>query len=233
MSVALIVLALASSPSLEGRWARKTVNVATSKLPVIGSIEAITTAYTLVDVRRTDRGYELTEYVCGLSTNTARGAVTNNYSRAFLKAVSGRKKLVRVEGNRWLEDESEPRLHGARNVASSEPLPERNSPALFDADFDGKPGLTVGVDGFVRGEVYIVERSQSSMRGTIEDRRIFGTVDWTSEQRVLGASRDMLDVQPTAEPANERSVFEMRRAPRKATCRQLLARKDKLFEKTK
>lgn len=226
-----------SELDLSGRWARVEVTTALSDVPMIGGITSKTTSVVLLDVHKDAEGFSVEERVCNIENETLGGMVRARFPRAFLKAVSGSKTPARLvqtsSGLRYVEDRPL-RVRGARLADSeAEDLPTRpDDPRIEDSDEDGRPGLTVKVEGMVEGEIYVVQRDKSALAGQVRDgRRIEGLVDWQAEQQVLGASRSMLETNPDNRPHPEKSKswFRMRRVPRSATCDQVLRRVPRLF----
>ncbi|MCA9549575.1 MAG: hypothetical protein KC933_06035 [Myxococcales bacterium] len=238
---ALALLAVAGAPAappdLSGRWARLEVTTALSDVPVVGDITSETRAISIVDVRKTASGYEVTERVCALANDSLGGAVRARFPRAFLRAVSGASAPARLaadEGRLRYEESRPVRVRGAAlEDPSREALPTAPSdPRLVDADEDGQPGLTVQVEGLVKGEIYVVQRDESALEGAVlAPDRIAGLVRWKAEQVVLGASRDVLAGNPDNRPHPEpgRSYFRMRRVPARATCPEVIRRASTLF----
>lgn len=226
------------APNLAGRWARLEVTTALSKVPVLGDLTTQTRALSIVDLRPDGQGLSVQQEVCALDNETMGGVVQASFPPAFLRAVSGTLSHARLqpsgEGLRYIEVRPL-RVAGATLAApDSEPLPkDPDDPRLVDGDQDGHPGLTVVVSGFVKGEVYVVQRDASNLFGTVHPnaRQIRGQVQWTAEQSVIGASKEMLASEPNSRPHPEahRSYFLMTRVPNSASCEQVRARRDRLF----
>ena len=179
----------------------------------------------------------LNEEVCRLTTRAPTSLVTTAYPDAFIRAVSGNRRTGRLE---WADGEVryvEPRQaywRGMRPEADiAGPLPAgADDPRVGDIDRDGQPGLTVRVGGLIDGEVFLVQRSWSALTGVLRSsNQIEGRIEWGSEERILGATRNLLKSAPAKrpDPSSGRSFFRMRRVPESATCAQVLARRKKLF----
>ncbi len=227
-----------AAPNLSGRWARLEVTTALSKVPVLGDLTSQTRAWTIVTLNQQGQGLEVQEQLCGLQNETLGGAVQTVFPPAFIQAVSGhpRQATLRVRGSRLQYQEDRPlRVNGAQlEDPKNDALPQSSEdPRLKDPDGDGQPGLTVRIEGFVEGQVYVVQRDASQLRGEVHTngRLIKGLIRWSAEQSVVGASRDMLNKNPQSRPHPEpkRSYFRMRRIPNNASCQQVLARRDTLF----
>jgi hypothetical protein len=168
----------------------------------------------------------LRERVCDLRTSSPTPLVDTRYPAAFLRAISGgtrEARLVRrddvvtyVQPKRW-------EAKGARlGDAASDPLPrEPADPRVVDADRDGHPGLTVRIGGLVSGDLRVVSRGWTALRGElVAPGRIEGRVRWRTEQRILQSTNGLLSHQPnpTPHPDPDRSWFRMVRLPDGAGC---------------
>ena len=224
---------------LTGTWARLQVTTSLSTVPLLGEVESKTTGIVLLRVSRsgTDE-FALEERICGVKNETVGGLVKTTFPRGFLRALSGQRKRARLvrtaDGSVRYEELYDVRVGGAHlQNPRTEALPEKpEDPRIVDADGDGRPGLTLHVEGIVGGEVYIVQRDASELSGAVvSNNRISGRVLWASEQRVLGASRAILRANPEARPHpdDRANRFRMRRVPSRATCAEVRARAPRLF----
>lgn len=242
LAVVPVPARLAGTPTgvdLSGTWARLQVTTALSTVPLLGEIESKTTGLVLLHVsKRGPDEFTVEERVCGLKNVTAGGLVKTTFPHGFLRALSGTRKRARLvptaDGTVRYEELYDVRVGGARlRDPRAETLPEEpGDPRIFDADGDGRPGLTLRVGGIVRGEVYIVQRDASELSGSVlSNNRISGRVWWTSEHRVLGASRAILRTNPKARPhpGNRANRFRMTRVPAHATCADVRAKTPRLF----
>lgn len=117
---------------------------------------------------------------------------------------------------------------------ASDALPtDSDDPRVTDPDADGHPGVTVDVEGYVSGQVYLVQRLVRGLRGRLDgDGRITGTVTGTGDQVVIGASNVILKTfTPRFEhnPDPERNTFVWVPVPDDATCASVLADRVRLF----
>jgi len=108
-----------------------------------------------------------------------------------------------------------------------------DDPRVTDPDGDGNPGVTVEVDGFVSGQVYVVQRLVRGLVGTATpDGRVTGTVVGAGDQVVVGASNAILKTfTPRFEhnPDPKRNTFVWLPVPDGSTCESVLAERDRLF----
>jgi len=136
---------------------------------------------------------------CSASYN-ANQPFETRFPDAATQAIVPRRALVDVfmEDGQWkVFRPATPTLIGATgNADESLPLdPAMVTPA--DDDGDGKPGVTVFVTlfGFIEGEIYIARREIFQNDMTLySDGSLRGNVIDDSEQVVLGASLDILNV---------------------------------------
>ena len=117
---------------------------------------------------------------------------------------------------------------------ADEPLPtDADDPRVTDPDGDGHPGVSVDVDGFVSGQVYLVKRLVRGLRGTVgPDGRIEGTVIGAGDQVVVGASNGILKTfTPKFEhnPDPKRNTFVWVPVSDASTCDSVLAERERLF----
>ena len=222
-------------PDISGAWARAQITTAMVDIPLVGEMPSRTLAVTRLRVRQQGANVVLDEEVCRLTTQAPTRLVSTTYPTAFLRAVSGNQRRGRLERDGKQIRYVEPKQAYWRGMRPgtdvSEALPiDATDPRIEDLDRDGKPGLTVKVGGLIDGEVFLVQRSWSELRGELRSNdRIEGRVAWSSEERIVGASRSLLTSSPKKRPDDARSFFRMRRIPSAVTCRDILARQRTLF----
>jgi hypothetical protein len=227
------LLLIAALPSLEGTWARLESTAATAKVPVLGEVESKTTALALFSIERDGSSHRIThQRVCSLETETLGGLVETRYPRAFLEAVSGLTRPIRLTRDERGLVYSEPkhaRVVGA-TIDRTEALPsDAADPRVIDADGDGRPGVTVEVRGPIDGSIWVVHRDLSELRGRFAaEDRIAGEIRWKSEQSILGATHDLLAKPPSQKPKPGR--FWMRKVPAATTCREVSEQREMLFD---
>lgn len=119
---------------------------------------------------------------------------------------------------------------------ATEPLPtDRDDPRIFDADGDGKPGVTatVKVTDDLQGEIYLVRREIFSYDVTqVDPDRFEGTVTDASEQLIVGASDPLFEVEGSGweqidDPARNPVIWV--RVDPTWDCERLAAERDELF----
>jgi hypothetical protein len=115
-----------------------------------------------------------------------------------------------------------------------DPLPmDVDDERVIDGDGDGQPGVTVEVEGFVDGQVYLVQRLVRGLRGTLmPNGHMSGYVIGSSDQEVVGASNTVLRAFTPRfhqEPEESLHTFLWRPVPDGSTCPDVLALRDDLF----
>jgi hypothetical protein len=110
-----------------------------------------------------------------------------------------------------------------------------NDPLINDDDNDGKPGVTVFVElfGLIEGEIYLARREIFSNDLTLySDGSLRGTVVDDSEQLVVGASLDILNVPNDPDQWDDPGLNPIILVPIPDdldTCDELMANRDSLF----
>jgi hypothetical protein len=107
-------------------------------------------------------------------------------------------------------------------------------PRVIDQDGDGFPGMTVDVTlfGFLRAQIYVVQRVQYQLQGVVTSAdRIEGLIEWADEQVVLDATSAMLlaGSESFPDPDPNQHVFVMLRAQQDWDCEWLRENWRELF----
>lgn len=128
-----------------------------------------------------------------------------------------------------------PTLNGIDGDPSVPLSIDRNDPLISDDDNDGKPGVTVVVRlfGFIEGEIYIARREIFQNDLTLySDGSLRGSVIDDSEQLVIGASLEILDVPNNPPQRRDPGLNPIILVPIPAdldTCEELMANRESLF----
>ena len=218
-------------PDIRGSWAQAQVTTTKAEIPVIGELVTTTTSFLLTKIERQGSDYELVEEVCSITLTGGSDAVTTIISDEFAKGVSGQRRAIK-----WFRDGDSLRYEqpkswrssGAKldNVSKSKLPTDTKDPRLTDPDSDGQPGLTVKIRGAIDGELYVVERSWSILKGKMDGRgELHGNIKWHSEQSVIDATSIFLKDPPESTPvkAKRRNYFRMRKLAPDATCKDVEA----------
>ena len=112
-----------------------------------------------------------------------------------------------------------------------------NDPNIFDADGDGKPGVTVfiSVSSFIKGELYLIRREIFQNYLTLHSGGIlFGSVVDDSEQLIIGANKSMFNKPSNPDQQPDLGLSPMMLIPISDdidTCEELMERRDEFFPK--
>lgn len=218
-------------PALGGTWAQEFVTASTSRVPVVGEVDSLSRTLLLVQIGQEGSALRISSRVCAVEMDTG-SVVRTEIPRAFVRALptrTNRARLLARDGTWSIRDWTTFEVIGADLPdPQNTPLPRRaGDPYIIDQDGDGQPGMTVNIRGMVSGEIYVVQRGWSELDATtVRPDRIEGAVRWSMEQRVLGASRWMLDSEPPTWPSTQpgASYFRTVRLADGAGCQDVVAR---------
>jgi len=139
--------------------------------------------------------------------------------------------LVEQTGSLHFESSTYVEVRGALlEDPVSDPLPtDPEDPRVIDQDEDGEPGMTVRITllGILEGETYVVQRMSYRLSGVVVGSdRIEGTIEWSDEQTVLGATNPLLKAETvgTLDPDPAAHRFVMVRVDETWTCETLRER---------
>jgi hypothetical protein len=236
IAVPSFALAQDEWPDVSGRWAQKQVTTSVSDIPIVGEIETRTIAYLLVDIEQEGSALEVTSKVCTISIDSDIKKVRSVVPEAMIDAIGTTTKKARLERTRdgkvrFFQPRSTDVL-GVKLDSIKEPLPtDAEDSRVVDADKDGKPGVTVRIEGLIDGAVYVIQRSWSILRGLATDDQIDGAVTWRTEQVVLDATSSLLNSNPDARPhANrDRHYFRTTRVGSQTDCSNIIKARKRLF----
>lgn len=225
-------------PDLAGRWAKKVVLTSVATPPVVGKVTSRMETHLIVDVDQSGRQVVLQPETCDVAINSDFKLVRTVLPNEFTRAVPDERRDGLIVG-----EKGDFRLHINRNRTvvgaslrepSSEVLPSKpNDPRVVDADQDGKPGITIEIEGLVQGRVFLVQRAWDLYDADVTTSdKIEGTVDWNVEQAILGSSSVFLRKPPAVRPHPDpaKSRFEMVRVSSKSDCSDVLERRKELFD---
>jgi len=120
---------------------------------------------------------------------------------------------------------------GLKDISRTEPLPTEVNDKVWDQDDDGKPGVTVEVDGSSgKGKRYMVKRVIWNLSpGTLlaDGLRLAGTLTYVLEEQPLDADPPLFKQAAPITPVDG-SAFLMRRVGA-MDCASLLAHLDEVF----
>ncbi len=213
-------------PDLAGTWSGITVATMNSRIGPIGGFRTSTTSRLILEIEQEGKNLEISVHTCSVEMNSTNPVVKTSLSDAFVGSlgVVVRPAMIREKDGTF--EFVVYRQYSAQGVRlrdlEYETLPEdRSDPRITDQDNDGNPGFTVTVSGLVSGEVYVIQRGWDYLSGPIEDdNHIEGHIQWHSEQRVVAASRSLLNREPSLKRDDDKSrnYFEMTRVEEGSRC---------------
>ena len=226
-----------SAAAYAGTWAQLRTQTAVADVPVLGHVRVTTT--TILRLRMTASGRNLAVAVeaCSIEQDAGIPLLEVRFPEDLVKRTGrfeSTASLRREDGavqffqpRRWL-------VFGAElNDEDSDALPtDETDPRVTDQDEDGHPGVTVEVRGLLDADLYMVQRSWTSLRGTAEGTdRIDGRIQWGEDHAMLGSTSALLSSLPGSrpDPDPEASTFRTTRIGPEVDCAQIVARRDTLF----
>ncbi len=224
--------------SMLGRFAHYDVVTYTEKGPLNHEIRSLVLSYGITDFTAEGDSVIETDRFCfsRFKSNRPGRSYVND---AFTQAIIPKPTRVGVEyrgGDVWITRPETPTPLGIR-MPADEALPQDpKDPRIFDADFDGNPGVTVGVSfGPFKGEIYLIRRERYSYQlkwyPDTQPQKLLGQVIDHSEQLVIGATPKFLAVpsNPTQHPDKGLSPVYLVRVGDQFSCEDLVKERDELF----
>ena len=197
------------------------------------------TSYFYVDWYQDGTNVIWTEELCHIESTEAHGTQTE-FPSAFVNTMPVRERIATLSsteaGANFVVDTFY-NVDGA-DLASpaTDSLPTSASDArMVDQDLDGKPGITVGIDGplGVSGDVYLSQRSEYEFDGEmVSADRFEAVVDFEQEQSIVDASNPFLtiaDVVPITNPEEGSSNVVFQAIDPGTDCSDIKSLKDTLF----
>ncbi len=240
-----------------GTWAHIYYVDGTTMLPIdFYEVRADTKAaiYALIDIKKGDKDYIATFKYCDASytmRSPSAFSLVIEVQKQTLSSLLKEEKTMSVGKNGEVYQPEYVDLLGLDRSkfgdVKNDPLPKNNSgfedERVLDQDNDGNPGLT----GILKGEIqqlfisdvkakmYVVMRIVSTLNGQFDDEdTISGQIEWALDIVLLGsgpAGQNYVEIQPENQyPRPENQRFQMVRVPGSATCVDILAQKDTLFD---
>jgi hypothetical protein len=214
----------ASTAALEGRWLLIQVTDSLAELPVVGEARSSATAAMLFDLQVSGDKISGPGELCALYLTAHPDLLRPVLPQSYLNAIPPQQfngRLLADDNGLRLETKRAYVVLGAKlKNPLTDPLPSRADDAsVDDTDKDGKPGVTMRVEGLASAEVYMASRRYDQMSGRlVSEHRFEGAVMHDQEQTLLGASNPLLRVLPTMRPDPARSRFSMMRVDEKTRC---------------
>lgn len=202
----------ARGAALSGMWGMRLETTAVTEIPFVGQSVDVQVALARVTFSGEPLDAQASLTTCGVRITSSQAAVEQILPEAFVSALgvairpfSYDPVTGRFEAPRFVE------VRGARlDAPETDALPtSAEDPRVFDQDADGKPGMTVRVQGLIDGEVYVVQRGANAFSGArVEGEataptRFEGNVVWQSEQTVVGADNRVLEMSLPSRPSED------------------------------
>jgi hypothetical protein len=211
-----------------------------ARLPIAGEVERMSIVAQFVQVDQVGTALTMFDSYCFTDVRDGTPLVSTIIPEAFMASLTPTARsatLIPQTSSVLLESSFYVEVRGALlEDPASDPLPtESQDPRVVDQDGDGHPGMTVRVTilGILEGETYVVQRVRYRLSGVlVETGRVEGTIAWTDEQSVLGATNPLLEVDTVGmhhpDPAAHR--FVMIRVDETWTCETLREQLEELLK---
>ena len=195
----------------EGRFALRVQSTTEQELPVVGLARSTSYMYKILTVRESDGLFNAEEQTCFIRMET-EGPAAPSIPMALVDSIPIIRmplKITQQDGD-WQWERSRSGLVIGAQVEDplSDPLPTEESDArVYDQDRDGYPGVTLNVSGLIEGDIYSVIRYVDTLSGGITSDGVWeGSTHDESEQIVIGASQDILNVNVTPVAVDDPSL---------------------------
>ena len=224
-------------PLPDGMYASRQIMTSSTKPgPRLGRIRVRTVALALHRVRREADAVLASTRFCDVRQDRI-GPAGTVLDSAFVAALPEWEFVVTIEGSGpWTvrTDDFVAVVGADLENPAADPLPtDPDDARVTDPDGDGEPGVTVRVEGVVSGGVYVVQRIERALEGTLTgDGRMTGTVVGSNQQAKLGASNFILRAfTPTfiADTEPEHNPFSWAPVGPDADCARVVASEVPLF----
>ncbi len=212
-----------ATEDLSGTYIMFQQTTSVTELPVLKDVTAKMRVTTLVKLNHEGKQLKGTGQLCDLHIESSTDLISTEFPAAFKRALPPIETRLSLSGEgdtMKLNQAASTLVLGAKlkdDIRESLPS-DADDPRVFDQDKDGEPGMTVKIDGFVSGEVYVVQRTTTRLRGERFGSSFRGRVLFTNEQNVIGASSVMLNRSPDAKPDLSQSFFRLEKVAPALTC---------------
>jgi len=233
----VLVLVLSAQVSLAeedavlptGTYRLEMIMATVTDVPFFGKSRSASKSVSLVEIKGNGSGLLQSHRVCDFRVLEDSAMIKMVFPEKFVAALAKHTYPIQLEkdsqGWRYRADLGIERI-GYRPGSGDIKLPmEANDPSVYDWDDDGHPGATLklSVPLLPDGELYVVQRGQSILRGRVtEPGKVEGEIDVSSfEHRVLGAWPSFLHQSPKIVPDPKESRFSISTVPPGSTCESL------------
>lgn len=223
LAASLIPASSGAEDSLSGYYLYVQETTSVTKLPVLADVVATTRAVSVQRLSFDGKWLRGSGVLCDIHMSSSSKLVKTELPPSFLRALPAvvTNAQIKKEGSTLTFTQPSQTLVLGADLKSraTDPLPtDANDARVRDDDEDGKPGVTVRVSGLVSGEIYLAQRSTSRLSGHATADGFHGTIHFTNDQSILGATKDVLKRNPNAKPDPSRSEFTLRKLTRNLTC---------------
>jgi hypothetical protein len=211
-----------------GRWSLYSIIATGAKVPVIGIVESRTKIVSLFDLTFDGQRLYGEGKLCGMNVNSGTNLIKTIFPDSFLKSIPrpqlDAQLIYRDKTWHFYQSRQYMVVGAVLKNKQTDRLPNTASdPRVFDQDKDGNPGVTILVDGLVKGSIFVAQRTWTALSGTLRAPGLFmGTVEHGNEQNILDATASYLKYSLELKPAVDRSFFYLTRMSKQATCDQAL-----------
>jgi hypothetical protein len=219
-----------------GNWVQKMVRVSVTSAPLVGEVSTTMTSFMRVQLNQDGTLIHMDSELCGLVSESDTERIITVIPQALVDAIPLMERtgqIGRIGESHVMYWPTTTEIRGARLENRWDLLPEDDAdPRLVDQDGDGYPGITIGVEGMVTGEMYVVQRLEESFCGVSNGvDEMNGVIEWQLNQVVLGASNFMLNRQTDALPHADplRHNFQSIRVETMPTCEELIFDHEEIF----
>ncbi len=203
--------------------------VSHTRVPVFGNSRSASVSVSLVNVRREGSSLIQSHRVCDFRVDDGAKIIRLIFPEKFIASLAQPIYPVQLEkdGDAWRYRADLGTEHvGYRPINGVDPVPtQADDPTVYDWDNDGHPGATLklSVPLLPDGELYVVQRGQSILHGSIlEHGRVEGSIEVRRfEQRVIGAWPAFLKQSPEITHDPEASRFSLTLIAPESTCESL------------
>ena len=241
LCLAMGIAAVASPPSLSGKWVMLQVYPRIALVPMVGASTQTSYVVLQVNFEQDVLSLEMSVSYCFTIIEESSPLATTQIPDAFMQSIRPAPDSARLQeedGQFTFQQDTHLEIRGAMlDSPETDELPtEPEDPRVFDQDEDGFPGMTVNINllGAMEEQIYVVQRFQYELEGdVVSPDRIEGLIDWTDEQVILAATNPMLLAGSESEPDPDPSkhVFVMLRAQEDWTCDWLRDHWQEVFER--
>lgn len=209
---------------LSGSWALKQHSTQNVMAPLVGMQVSETTTIAVIDIVHTGTTVHAAQTICDMSFSAVAGTTTVWPAAAIaaLPVATSEVTLDTVDiGTTYTQSTVGTFGWETMNPATDALPADAMDTRIMDVDGDGHPGVTLQLQGFIAGDVYVVARTATDLSGTLVSAdRIEGSQVTRSEQKVVGASNPLLmsDVPSIADPDPAKNTFTMVRLSAPTAC---------------